>query len=126
MAASENCFALELNEMEVLELLENATPGSLKKATKYRMKYFRVKTWKLYFDNLSIRVSQSKTMQVETIYTFKNYLYIAYPVSSHKIKSKRFVYYVGGVFNKTIIPLHYSATRLVVSLSSHIQQARVQ
>ena len=24
-------------------------------------------------------------MQVETIYTFKNYLYIAHPVSSHKI-----------------------------------------
>ena len=27
-------------------------------------------------DTLSIRFSQSKTMQVETIYTFKNYLYI--------------------------------------------------
>ena len=27
-------------------------------------------------------------MQVETIYTFKNYLYIADPVSSHKIKSR--------------------------------------
>ena len=27
-------------------------------------------------DILSIRISQSKTMQVETIYTFKNYLYI--------------------------------------------------
>ena len=26
-------------------------------------------------------------MQVETVYTFKNYLYIAHPVSSHKIKS---------------------------------------
>ena len=34
-----------------------------------------VKTSKLYFDNLSIRVSQTKTMQVETIYTFENYLY---------------------------------------------------
>ena len=91
MAASENCFALELNEMEVLELLENATPGSLKKATKYRMKYFRVKTWKLYFDNLSIRVSQSKTMKVGKINTCKNYLYITHPGACHKIKSKGFV-----------------------------------
>ena len=28
-------------------------------------------------------------MQVETIYTFKSYLYIAHPVSSDKIKSRR-------------------------------------
>ena len=76
MAAGENRFAPELNEKEVIELLENATPGSIKKATK-AWKYFEVKTWKLYFDNLIIRVSQSQTMQVETIYTFKNYLYIA-------------------------------------------------
>ena len=77
MAASKNFFALELNEKKVIELLENATPGSIKKATKYGMKIFQgtVQTWKLYFDSLSIRVSQSKTMQVETIYTFKNYLY---------------------------------------------------
>ena len=70
MTASENRFAPELNDKEVIELLENATPGSIKKATKYGI------ASKLYFDNLSIRVSQSKTMQVETIYTFKNYLYI--------------------------------------------------
>ena len=38
MAASENRFAPELNEEEVIELLENATPGSIKKATKYDMK----------------------------------------------------------------------------------------
>ena len=77
MAASENRFTPELNEKEVIELLENATPGSMKKATKYGMKIFQGKNLpKLYFDNLSIRVSQSKTMQVETIYTFKNFLYI--------------------------------------------------
>ena len=35
MSANENCFALELNEKEVIALLENATPGSIKKATKY-------------------------------------------------------------------------------------------
>ena len=64
MAAGENRFAPELNEKEVIELLENATPGSTKKATKY-------------FDNLSIGVSQSKTMQVDTIYKL--------------IKSRRFV-----------------------------------
>ena len=33
-AAGENRFAPELNEKEVIELLENATPGSTKKATK--------------------------------------------------------------------------------------------
>ena len=40
MAAGENRFAPELNEKEVVELFENATPGSMEKA------------WKLYFDNL--------------------------------------------------------------------------
>jgi len=76
MAASENRFAPELNEKEVIEVLENATSGSIKKATKYGMKIFKVKTSKLDFDNLSIQVSQSKTMQVKTIYTFKNYRYV--------------------------------------------------
>ena len=32
MAAGENRFAPELNEEEVIKLLENATPGSTKKA----------------------------------------------------------------------------------------------
>ena len=44
MAASENRFApelKELNEKEVIELFENATPGSIKKATKYGMKIFQ-------------------------------------------------------------------------------------
>ena len=40
MAASENRLAPELNEKEVIELLENATPGSIKKATKCGMKMF--------------------------------------------------------------------------------------
>ena len=31
MVASKNRFAPELNEKEVIELLENATPGSIKK-----------------------------------------------------------------------------------------------
>ena len=35
---NENCFALKLNEKEVIALLENATPGSIKKATKYCFK----------------------------------------------------------------------------------------
>ncbi|PFX14624.1 Uncharacterized protein KIAA1958-like [Stylophora pistillata] len=41
MAAGENRFAPQLNEKEVSELLENATPGSTKKATKYAMKIFQ-------------------------------------------------------------------------------------
>ena len=32
---------IELNEKEVIEVLENATPGSTKKATKYGMKIFQ-------------------------------------------------------------------------------------
>ena len=76
MAAGENRFAPELHEKEVIKPLENAKLGSIKKATNYGMKIFQgknpwVKTSKLYFDNLSIPVSQSKTKQVETIYTLK-------------------------------------------------------
>ena len=52
MVASKNLFALELNEKEVMEILENTTPGSMKKAIKYGMKIFRGKNLpKLYFDN---------------------------------------------------------------------------
>ena len=40
MAAGGNRFAPELNEKEVIELIENATPGSIKKATKYGTKIF--------------------------------------------------------------------------------------
>jgi len=43
MATSENRFAPELNERGVIELLENATPGSMKRATKYGMKIFQGK-----------------------------------------------------------------------------------
>ena len=43
MAAGENRFAPELNEKEVSELLENVTPGSIKKATKNGMKIFQGK-----------------------------------------------------------------------------------
>ena len=57
-----------MNEQEVIELLENAIPESKKKAKKYGMKIFQGKNLKTLFWQLSIRVSQSKTMQVETIY----------------------------------------------------------
>ena len=49
MAASKNHFAPELNEQEVIELLENTTPGSIKKATKYGMKRFQGKNLKSLF-----------------------------------------------------------------------------
>ena len=62
MPASQNRFAPELNEKEVIELLENATSGSIKKATKYGMKIFQGKNLKTFFDSLSIRVIQIKTM----------------------------------------------------------------
>ena len=41
MAGGENRFAQELSEKEVIELLENATPASIKKATKYGMNISR-------------------------------------------------------------------------------------
>ena len=63
MAAGENRLAPESNEKEFIKLLENATPGSIKKATKYGMKIFQSKNLKHYFDNLSIRVSQCKLRQ---------------------------------------------------------------
>ena len=49
MAASENRFASELNEKEVIELLEKATQGSIKKATNYGIKIFQGKTFKTLF-----------------------------------------------------------------------------
>ena len=49
MGAGENCFAPEMNEKEVVELLENATPGSVEKAPKYGMKIFQVKNLKTFF-----------------------------------------------------------------------------
>ena len=49
MATGENCFTPEWNEQEVTELLENATPGSIQKATKYGMKVFQGKNLKTLF-----------------------------------------------------------------------------
>ena len=49
MVACENRFAPELNEKEVIELLENATPESTKKATKYGIKIFQGKNFKTLF-----------------------------------------------------------------------------
>ena len=49
MVASKNRFAPELNEKEVIELIENTTPGSIKKATKYVMKIFQGKNFKTLF-----------------------------------------------------------------------------
>ena len=57
-------------------------------------------------------------MQVDTIYTFKNHLYIVHPVSSHKIKSRRFVSYLGGVFNKTIILLALVGYGMIIANSA--------
>ena len=43
MAAGENRFTPGLNEKGVIELLENASPVSIKKATKYGVKIFQGK-----------------------------------------------------------------------------------
>ena len=65
----ENGFTPELSEKEIFELLENANQEAQRKPQSVAWKYFKLKTWKLYFDNLSICIIQSKTMQVETIFT---------------------------------------------------------
>ena len=49
MAAAENRFLPELNGKEVLELLQNATPGSTKRTTKYGMKIFQGSNFKTIF-----------------------------------------------------------------------------
>ena len=49
MVARKNHFAPELNGKEVIELLDNATSGSFKKATKYGMKIFQGKNLKTSF-----------------------------------------------------------------------------
>ena len=50
LAVCENHVAAELNEKEVIELLENATPVGIKKATKkYGMKIFQGKTLKTFW-----------------------------------------------------------------------------
>ena len=49
MVAGENRFAPELNEKEVIELFENATPVSKKKATKYGLEIFQGKNLKTLF-----------------------------------------------------------------------------
>ena len=49
MAAGDNRFASELNEKEVLELLENATPRSIKKAARYGIKMFQGTNLKTLF-----------------------------------------------------------------------------
>ena len=49
MAAGENRFAPGLNEKEVIELLENATPVSIKKARNCGMKIFQGKYFKTLF-----------------------------------------------------------------------------
>ena len=49
MTASENRIAPQLHEKEVIEPLENAKPGSIKKATNYGMKIFQDKKFKTLF-----------------------------------------------------------------------------
>ena len=49
MAAGENRFAAELNEEEVIELSENATPRSIKKAARYGIKIFQGTNLKILF-----------------------------------------------------------------------------
>ena len=49
MVAGENRFAPELNEKKVIEPLENTTPGSIKKSTKYDTKIFQGTNLKTLF-----------------------------------------------------------------------------
>ena len=49
ISANEHRFTPELNEKEVIELLENATPGSIKKATNYCLKVFQDQNLKTFF-----------------------------------------------------------------------------
>ena len=55
---------------------------------------------------------------LETIYTFKNYLYIATSGYSHKMKWRRLVKYIWGVFNKTVIPLALVEYEMIIANST--------
>ena len=64
---------------------------------------------------LSIRVSQSKRMQVETIYTFKNYLYVVTSgfFSQNKVEKICLIYF--GRFYRTIIPLALVGFEMIIA-----------
>ena len=68
MVAGKNRFALELNEKEVIELLENATLARIKKATKCGMKIFQGKNlktlfWQFKHLSLLVKAKQCKLRQ---------------------------------------------------------------
>ena len=106
MAAGENRFAPELNEKEVIELLENTTPGKTQ-------------------HHLSIRVSQSKTMLVEKIYKLIQLIsYISLTISDWLLTPGNKFEEIclmsgevggGGVFNKTIIPLAFVGYEMIIA-----------
>ena len=72
-------------------------------------------------------------MPVETIYTFKNYLYIVKSGFLSQNKVEKICLILGGVFfYKTIIPLVLVGYEMIIVwlaigyLSSHIQRALVE
>ena len=63
-------------------------------------------------------ISQSKTMQVETIHTFKNYLYIVTSSFFSQNKVEKICLISWGRFNKTIIPLALVGYEMIIANSA--------
>ena len=74
-------------------------------------KYFKVKTSKLYFDNLSIRVSQTYQCKLRQF----THLKIICTFSRNKVIRFKSNNYLGGIFNKTIIPLALVAYEMIIA-----------
>ena len=115
MAASQKHFPPELNEKGVIELLENATPGSIKKATNSSMKIFQGKNIETLFWQFKHPVSQSKTMRVETVYTFKNYLYIVTSGFLSQDKVEKICLISWWRFYNAIIPLALVGYEMIIA-----------
>ena len=105
MAASENRFAPELNEEEVIELLENTTPGSIKKATNYGMKIFQ-------------GTNKAKQRKLRQFTYLEMYLYIVTSGFFAQNKVEKICLITWGAFNKRIIPLVLVGFEIIIAISA--------
>ena len=119
MATGENCFTPEWNEQEVTELLENATPGSIQKATKYGMKVFQGKNLKTLFRQFK-HPSYSKqnnaswnNWHIQKLSVHCNIRFLLTKQSREDLSN-----ILGAFFNKTIIPLALVGYEMIIANSA--------
>ena len=105
MAVGENHFAPELNEKEVIELLENAKPVSIKKATNYGMKIFQ-------------GTNKAKQRKLRQFTYLEMYLYIVTSGFFAQNKVEKICLITWGAFNKRIIPLVLVGFEIIIAISA--------